>query len=223
MIGKDFLKNTVYPNTMTPKSVVHELLFYLQDVLDKNIHGDIVECGTWKGGLSALMLKTLIQNNINKHIYIYDTFEGMPKPTESDVYHNGGSAIDIFNQKKDSGEFSNWCRASIDVVNHTLKSVTPSYHVYTTLIKGKVENTLLENKNLPESVCLARLDTDWYKSTKVELEVFYKKISPGGIIILDDYNSWQGQKKATDEFLKMLKDRPMDIVEGQNKSLIIRK
>lgn len=220
---ESFLKNVVYPNTMTPPSVVRELSFYLKEILDNNIDGDIVECGTWRGGLSALMLKLLIESHSNKHIYIYDTFEGMPEPTALDVNYKGTKALDVFNEKKDSNEFSDWCKASTDIVEQTLSSATSFYRDYTKFIKGKVESTLLETKNLPNKVCLARLDTDWYNSTKVELETFYDKIPSGGIIILDDYNTWQGQKKATDEFLESLEHGPSTMIPGKNKSLIIRK
>ena len=45
-----------------------------------------------------------------------------------------------------------------------------------------------------------RLDTDFYESTKIELEVLYKKLSIGGVLIIDDYGNWLGAKKAVDEF-----------------------
>ena len=54
--------------------------------------------------------------------------------------------------------------------------------------------------NLPEKISLLRLDTDWYSSTKKELEILYEKVSPGGVIIIDDYGHWGGSKKAVDEF-----------------------
>ena len=69
-------------------------------------------------------------------------------------------------------------------------------------IKGDVEKTLNEIKNIPEKISLLRLDTDWYKSTKKELEVLYEKVSSGGVIIIDDYGHWGGSKKAVDEFFQ---------------------
>ena len=69
-------------------------------------------------------------------------------------------------------------------------------------IKGKVEETLNVKQNIPDKISLLRLDTDWYSSTKKELEVLYEKVSPGGVIIIDDYGHWGGAKKAVDEFFK---------------------
>src|SRR5208282_6239907 len=53
----------------------------------------------------------------------------------------------------------------------------------------------------PESIALLRLDTDWYESTRHELEHLFPRLSPGGILIIDDYGDWQGARKAVDEFI----------------------
>ncbi len=53
----------------------------------------------------------------------------------------------------------------------------------------------------PDRIAILRLDTDWYASTKHELEHLYERLSPGGVLILDDYGDWDGARKATDEFL----------------------
>ena len=66
-----------------------------------------------------------------------------------------------------------------------------SYH------KGDIVKT----NYYPEKIALLRLDTDWYESTKFEMDNFYDRVSIGGVIIIDDYNAWAGSKKAVDEFL----------------------
>lgn len=67
-------------------------------------------------------------------------------------------------------------------------------------IKGKVEETLLNKDNLPSKISLLRLDTDWYSSTKIELEILYPLLEKNGILIIDDYGYWQGARKAVDEY-----------------------
>ena len=62
--------------------------------------------------------------------------------------------------------------------------------------------TLKNPKNLPEKIAVLRLDTDWYQSSKFELEVLYPKVVDGGVVILDDYFQWDGQRRATDEYFK---------------------
>jgi O-methyltransferase len=61
-----------------------------------------------------------------------------------------------------------------------------------------VEETIPENA--PESIALLRLDTDWYESTRHELEHLFPRLSPGGVLIIDDYGHWQGCKRAVDEY-----------------------
>jgi hypothetical protein len=60
--------------------------------------------------------------------------------------------------------------------------------------------TLKDKTKIPEKIAILRLDTDWYKSSKYELEQMYDNVVTGGIIIFDDYYYWEGQRKATDEF-----------------------
>jgi O-methyltransferase len=65
-------------------------------------------------------------------------------------------------------------------------------------IKGMVEDTLRDN--IPEKIALLRLDTDFYESTKAELEVLLDKLVTGGILIVDDYGSWAGSRKAVNDY-----------------------
>ena len=60
--------------------------------------------------------------------------------------------------------------------------------------------TLLEEKNLPKAISFLRLDTDLYKTTKIQLEVLYPRLVSGGILHIDDYGACSGVKKAVDEF-----------------------
>jgi hypothetical protein len=66
-------------------------------------------------------------------------------------------------------------------------------------IKGRVEDTIPHRA--PERISLLRLDTDWYESTRHELEHLYPRLVPGGVIVIDDYGCWQGARDATDEFI----------------------
>ena len=102
--------------------------------------------------------------------------------------------------QKDKNKKTNvWGICNLDQVKKNISKHTKDLNnIY--FIKGDVEKTLNEIKNIPEKISLLRLDTDWYKSTKKELEVLYEKVSSGGVIIIDDYGHWGGSKKAVDEF-----------------------
>jgi O-methyltransferase len=61
----------------------------------------------------------------------------------------------------------------------------------------------------PSAIALLRLDTDWYESTRHELEHLYHRVSTGGVVIIDDYGHWEGSRRAVDEFLTTLDQVPL--------------
>lgn len=71
-------------------------------------------------------------------------------------------------------------------------------------VKGKVEDTLDQARNIPDAISFLRLDTDWYESIKKELETLYEKLVPGGILVVDDYGAFDGARKAVDDFFYKL-------------------
>ena len=75
-----------------------------------------------------------------------------------------------------------------------------------TFVEGDVAQTL--RSQVPDRIALLRLDTDWYESTRVGLEVLYPRLSVGGVCILDDYGHWQGARQAVDEYFERLGHRP---------------
>ena len=191
------IQHIVSPNTMVPQGRVDSLDQCMQIVISNNIGGDFVECGTWRGGLAALMLHHIVNNNLDRKLYIYDTFEGMPAPGLQD----DPRALEKYNQTRD-GDFSDWCRADMATVKNTLRQVTPDVDQYCLLIPGMVEDTLDDySANSAPSIALCRVDTDWYDSTKKEFEVLYPKITPGGYMIVDDYSDWSGCRLAVDEYM----------------------
>ena len=101
------------------------------------------------------------------------------------------------------GKYSNegkniWAYSSINEVNDNIKVKVPKNNIK--LIKGPVEETLIHKDNIPEKISLLRLDTDFYESTKIELEVLYPKLVKGGFLIIDDYGHWKGSRKAVDDY-----------------------
>jgi predicted O-methyltransferase YrrM len=75
------------------------------------------------------------------------------------------------------------------------------------LVEGKVEDTL--PAAAPEQIAVLRLDTDWYESTKHELEQLYPRLSPGGVLILDDYGHYEGARRAVEEYFAEHGGRPL--------------
>jgi O-methyltransferase len=190
----------VKPYTLTSKERVISLCEATQYVHKNNIEGDIVECGVWRGGSMLAVAETLIIcNNTSKSLYLYDTFDGMPPPSKNDTDMNGMKAEYLLKNASKSDNKSIWCYASLDDVKSVLStSDYPSSKIH--YIKGMVEQTI--PKNLPDKISILRLDTDWYESTKHELNHLFPRLTKGGVLILDDYGHWQGAKKAVDEYIQ---------------------
>jgi len=190
----------VRPYTLTTRYTIAVLLDSVNYIIKNKIEGDIVECGVWRGGSIMAITKMLIDlKNNSKEIYLFDTFEGMTKPNEEvDIDTRGNSMLEQFEKMKITEDSSSWMRSSLLEVKKAVYSTgydKEKFH----FIKGKVEDTL--PKNAPEKISLLRLDTDWYKSTKHEMINLFPRLSKGGIIIIDDYGSHLGSKKAVDEYL----------------------
>jgi O-methyltransferase len=75
------------------------------------------------------------------------------------------------------------------------------------IVEGDVMTTIPARG--PGRIALLRLDTDWYVTTKHELEHLYPRVEPNGIVIIDDYGYWSGCRKATDEYWSALNDPPL--------------
>jgi hypothetical protein len=174
-------------------------------VIDCKIDGVLVECGVQGGRIEKIWIDKLKQRNEERDIYMYDTFTGLTVPSEKDVginneYQTAEQVLDVWRQHNSNG-VNTWCYAPIEkVVNELLQTNYPFNKLH--FIKGDVRKTLLDKKNIPDKIAILRLDTDWYDSTKVELETMWDNLVWGGVLILDDYYYWKGQQDAVDEFFK---------------------
>jgi len=190
----------VQPYTMTSPERIYALINSVKYVIMNNIPGDIVECGVWKGGSILAAAKTLININcLNRDIYLFDTFEGMPKPSDTDIDYKKQKAMELFDQLKIGEDSSDLYYASLESVKKVVFSSgydKDRFH----FVKGKVEDTIPDRA--PKLISILRLDTDWYESTRHELIHLFPRIVKGGIIIIDDYGHWEGSRKATDNYIR---------------------
>ena len=192
------LAQTVHGYTMTSPQRQYALYQAVQFVVANKIAGSFVECGVYRGGSSLLAALAFAELGDRRDLWLYDTFAGMTPPTEFDAKHNRSveSTAEYFRQS-DAGDHNEWCYASLADVKQCLALANyPEDKVR--YVVGDVVKTLAGNK--PEQIAILRLDTDFYDSTKAELEQLYGLLSPGGILIIDDYGSWDGARKAVDEF-----------------------
>jgi hypothetical protein len=128
----------------------------------------------------------------DRDIYLFDTFEGMTEPSAVDVGTDGERATERY----DAHGFD-FTIAPVDFVRQTIaQSSYPQDRLR--FVAGRVEDTV--PAEAPDEIALLRLDTDWYASTKHELEHLYPRLSTGGVLIIDDYGHYEGARKATDEY-----------------------
>jgi len=187
---------SVRPFTYTDDTRVAALMYAVGYITEHEIPGNIAECGVWRGGSMMAVARALMSHgDSSRHLYLYDTFEGMSEPTEHDKRFSGESAKLLLDREPVGTGV--WCLASIeDVRTNMLSTGYPEEKVH--FIKGKVEETL--PSVLPDQLALLRLDTDWYESTKHELIHLFPLLDSRGLLIIDDYGHWQGARKATDEY-----------------------
>jgi hypothetical protein len=190
----------VAPYTMTSPQRVHALCEGVRYIHANRIEGAIVECGVWKGGSMMAVAETLVGlGDSYRQLFLFDTFEGMTQPSEHDVDFSGETASELLNRSSKDDAQSVWCVASTDAVRGTLASTGyPAENIH--LVKGMVESTIPDAA--PERIALLRLDTDWYESTRHELQHLFPRLAIGGVLIIDDYGHWEGARKAVDDYIR---------------------
>jgi Macrocin-O-methyltransferase (TylF) len=172
--------------TMCSNSRLRGLHSAVRDVVTKNIPGDLVECGTARGGSACLMGLTLKELGAKRLLWVFDTFDGIPAPTADDP--------DFQIARLYAGSF----RGSLEEVNALFDAHGISAQCR--LVKGRFQETLSESG--VRQIAVLHIDGDWYDSVKTCLDHFYDRVSPGGVIQIDDYGHWEGARKAVDEFIK---------------------
>jgi O-methyltransferase len=190
----------VRPLSMTSPERLVSLSRAIDHLAAQGIGGDIVECGVWRGGSMLLVARKLVRlKDTNRKLYLFDTFEGMSEPGGEDVSATDQRTAQELLASADKSAGTNvWCYSSLDEVKSNMaRSAYPADRIR--FVQGKVEDTLPEPSI--DRIALLRLDTDWYESTRHELETLYDKLVPGGILIIDDYGHWSGARKAVDEFI----------------------
>lgn len=196
----DTIIENASPYTMTSPARLRALIDAVRYLQQENIHGSIVECGVWRGGSMLAVALTLGRlGNDDRDLYLFDTYEGMTEPGEADVDLHGVSADEQLQAEERNKESHIWCYAGIEDVKRNMSTSNyPASRIH--YVAGDVKDTLPDQA--PEQIALLRLDTDWYESTRHEMETLFPRLQRGGVLIIDDYGHWQGAKKAVDEYLE---------------------
>jgi hypothetical protein len=190
-----------YPRLASAYDLIFEAEKY------NEIEGAIVECGSWNGGYAALMNAASEQCGKKRDIWLFDSFEGLPKPGEVDVTFFG---------KK--GKLSA-ATGDIRLVEKVFEKVGKDRkHI----IAGWFQDTF--SKTIPKvgKIAFLHLDCDFYESTKYCLDHLFPLLSKGALVIVDDYSYYLGCKKAVDEFITN-EGRNLILVKTVDRSAYFRK
>ncbi len=185
MIAKNLLKkHRIMSDQIRPDEML-VLLSSLEAVLQQNIAGDVVELGCYEGTSALFEARMIAELKSEKKLWLYDSFEGLPAKTEQDS--------SVLGEAFKAGEL----KAS--------KAVLAKNFVKAGLKIPEIKRAWfyeLDPEDLPEQICFAFLDGDFYESIMDSFKLVWPKMTKGGVIIVDDYQNPKlpGAKTAVDEF-----------------------
>ena len=190
-------KNDVRPRLLarllgTPPSEAYFIVHALAQC--NEVDGDVCEFGVAQGETSALIANEIMRQT-DKVLHLFDSFEGLPKPSEKDQLKNDIFALS--NIEAYAGKMS----CAEDMVRVRLKAISFPAKRYI-IHKGFIEGLLRMDEDLPKKVSFAYVDFDFYEPTRTALQFLHGIASQGSIIIVDDYDFFStGSKTAVDEFI----------------------
>ncbi len=175
-------------HTMIGHHRMLNLRLVMEYVIENNIPGDFIETGVWRGG-ACIYARAILKafGDTQRKVWVADSFEGLPKPDESNYPADKGDKHHTYEQ-----------------LCISLDEVKNNFALYDLLddqvqfLKGWFKDTL---PTAPiDQLAVLRLDGDMYESTMDGLNNLYHKVSPGGFVIVDDYGAVPACAKAVNDF-----------------------
>lgn len=173
--------------TMIGLKRMRNLRALITDVVARNVPGDFVETGVWRGG-GCIFAKGVLAalGDTKRNVWVCDSFEGLPPPSGKYEADDG-----------DKHHEAHQLAISEDQVRHAFQR----YNLLddrVKFVKGFFKDTL--HKLPAKQIAVLRLDGDMYESTMDALTALYDKVPAGGYVIVDDYGAVAGCKKAIEDF-----------------------
>ncbi len=187
-----FGKNCRNKQERSLASRLNTLTWAAEQALD--IEGDFVECGVWRGFCSAVVTDYVGFEKVDKTLYLYDTYAGIPADYDS--------------EKLNSSQFE-----EPDIYDDVVSRFARFPNVR--IVKGTVPDSFADAS--PEKIAFLHIDMNSSKSEIAALDVLFERVTPGGLIVFDDYG-WTGyraQKKAEDEWMTARGHTILELATGQ--------
>ncbi len=202
-VEKGRVSNALKKIERTYRDKVRFYTFWLQieRIKDKKIPGVFAELGVYRGETA----KIIHEIDPDRDLYLFDTFDGF---SEED--------LSVEKSEEDKYNTSNFSDTSIEEVK---SHISGNKH-----IKFRPGYFPDSAANMEETIySFVHLDADLYKPTNAALHYFYPKLSPGGVMIIHDYNhSWDGIRKAIDEFSQTIPESFVEIADWQGSAMIVK-
>ena len=175
-------------HTMIGLRRLDNLQFCIQDVLEKNIPGDLIETGVWRGGATIFMRAVLKGCGVtDRTIWVADSFEGLPRPNPAlypadfgDTHHTMPHLAVSLEEVKENFAKYNLLDSQVQFLEGWFRDTLPAAPI--------------------ETLAVMRLDGDMYESTMDALTHLYPKLSVGGYVIIDDYGYTESCRRAVNDF-----------------------
>jgi hypothetical protein len=198
-------------HSMCDVKEVDQIETLLNDIIENEIPGCIVETGSWRGGAGMIIKAILKDRNADKNVYLFDTFKYFPKPTPKSNTQDESihSIVELL--------FENM---------HSVAQVRSNFRrlglldskVY--FIEGLFQDTIPITD--VGAIAILRLDSDYYESTLFVLEHYYKNIVKGGFLIIDDYNNYMLGCKTAVHFFREKYQIKNEIIDTHGGSVFWR-
>lgn len=163
----------------------------IETILREDIAGDLIETGVMRGGAVILMRAILKAYGVHdRTVWAADSFEGLPPPNPQDYPDDAGAQWHL--------------RPLTEVGVEHIRRNFERYGLFDDQVQflpGWFRDTL--PKAPIQRLALLRLDGDLYESTMDALVPLYPKLTPGGFVIVDDYNLPMCEKAVNDYRKKM--------------------
>lgn len=204
------IADAALPNTALSVQRLYAIYLTVKYIVEAGIPGDVAECGVFKGG-SAIMLAGAFAHfgDVSRTLFLFDTFEGWPQPSELDTDFFGQNHKQLYDQdvaqRTDENVVSSQpsiftLQNFFDRTRAAILTGTSYPEERIVFVKGLVEDTLPHTAL--KALSVLRLDTDYYESTALELQTLWPCLSAGGVLLVDDYGQFHGARKAVDEYLQ---------------------
>ncbi len=175
--------------------------FEIERIKRKNVKGDMAEVGVFKGETAKLMHHMMP----DRHLYLFDSFSGLPKQV---IKEDCDGTV-----RPHTVNFESTTKEQVEKYIEGNHMVDIREGIFPETAKGLEEHVF----------SLVHLDADLYQSTLDGLKFFYPRLSPGGIIIVHDYNhNWEGVTIAVDEFEKTIPEQFTNVMDMYGSVVMIK-